>query len=117
MLALQIDRGEAKVENEYTRVVRAEGNEKAKQILTAVFEPADVSWRGFLVIPKSGITLKDEFAEHDARKRYEDELSALPGDYQEPADCRCGEILRGLLDPDECPLFGTACTPQHPVGL
>lgn len=116
MLALQIDRGEAKVENEYTRVVRAEGNEKAKQILTAVFEPADVSWRGFPVIPKSGITLKDEFAEHDARKRYEDELSALPGDYQEPADCRCGEILRGLLDPDECPLFGTACTPQHPVG-
>lgn len=116
MLAMQIRRGEAKVENEYARVVKPEGNEKAKQIMNAVFEPFDVSWRGFPVIPGSGLTLRDEFADYDARKRYEDELRALSGDYKEPEGCRCGEILRGLVDPDECPLFGTVCTPQHPVG-
>lgn len=116
MLATQIRNGEAKVENEYTRVVKPDGNEKAKRIMNAVFEPCDVSWRGFPVIPGSGLTLKDEFADYDARKRYEDELSALSSDYKEPEGCRCGEILRGLVSPDECPLFGTICTPQHPVG-
>ncbi len=116
MLAMQIRNGEAKVENEYARVVKPEGNEKAKRIMNAVFEPCDISWRGFPVIPGSGLTLKDEFVDYDARKRYEDELSALSSDYKEPAGCRCGEILRGLVNPDECPLFGTMCTPQHPVG-
>jgi hydrogenase expression/formation protein HypD len=116
MLALQIRRGEAKVENEYTRVVKPEGNEKAKRIMETVFEPCDVGWRGFPVIPGSGLTLKDEFAAYDARKRYEDDLSTLSGDYKEPEGCRCGEILRGIVDPDECPLFGTGCTPQHPIG-
>lgn len=116
MLAMQIRNGEAKVENEYTRVVKPEGNEKAKRIMNAVFEPCDVSWRGFSVIPGSGLTLKDEFAGYDARKRYEDELSALSSEYKEPEGCRCGEILRGLVNADECPLFGTRCTPQHPVG-
>jgi hydrogenase expression/formation protein HypD len=116
MLAMQIRRGEAKVENEYTRVVKPEGNEKAKKIMETVFEPCDVGWRGFPVIPGSGLTLKDEFAAYDARKRYEDDLSTLSGDYKEPEGCRCGEILRGIVDPDECPLFGTGCTPQHPIG-
>jgi hydrogenase expression/formation protein HypD len=116
MLAMQIRRGEAKVENEYTRVVKLEGNEKAKRIMETVFEPCDVGWRGFPVIPGSGLTLKDEFAAYDARKRYEDDLSTLSGDYEEPEGCRCGEILRGIVDPDECPLFGTGCTPQHPNG-
>jgi hydrogenase expression/formation protein HypD len=116
MLAMQIRRGEAKVENEYARVVKPEGNEKAKQIMETVFEPCDVGWRGFPVIPGSGLTLKDEFAAYDARKRYEDDLSALPGDYKEPEGCRCGEILRGVVEPEECPLFGTGCTPQHPIG-
>ncbi|MEA2076298.1 MAG: hydrogenase formation protein HypD [Euryarchaeota archaeon] len=117
MLAMQIRNGEAKVENEYARVVKPEGNEKAKRIMNAVFEPFDVSWRGFPVIPDSGLTLRAEFADYDARKRYEDELrAAVCSDYKEPEGCRCGEILRGLVDPDECPLFGTGCTPQHPVG-
>lgn len=117
MLAKQIRRGEAKVENEYARVVKPEGNEKAKRIMNTVFEPCDVSWRGFPVIPGSGLTLRAEFAEYDARKRYEDELGALcEEDYKEPEGCRCGEILRGIVNPDSCPLFGTTCTPQHPVG-
>ena len=117
MLALQIRTGEVKVENEYARVVKPEGNEKAKRIMNIVFEPCDVSWRSFPVIPRSGLTLKEKFAGVDARNRYEDELAAaLSGDYKEPEGCRCGEILRGLVNPDECPLFGTTCTPQRPVG-
>jgi len=116
MLAMQIIRGEARVENEYKRVVKAEGNEKAKRIMKEVFEPIECSWRGFPVIPGSGLKLRGEFEDYDARKRYEDELSTLDIDYKEPEGCRCGEILRGLVYPDECPLFGKACTPQHPVG-
>ncbi|MHC1599318.1 MAG: hydrogenase formation protein HypD [Candidatus Methanospirareceae archaeon] len=117
MLAMQICRGEAKVENEYARVVKRGGNEKAKRMMNVVFEPFDVSWRGFPVIPGSGLTLRTEFTDYDARKRYEDELRAVVcSDYKEPEGCRCGEILRGLVYPDECPLFGTTCTPQHPVG-
>ncbi len=116
MLAMQIIRGEAKVENEYTRVVRPEGNEKARQTMNKVFEPFDTSWRGFHVIPNSGLKLRGEFEEYDARKRYEDELSTLDNGYKEPEGCRCGEILRGLVYPDECPLFGKVCTPRHPVG-
>lgn len=116
MLAMQIIRGEAKVENEYTRVVRPEGNEKAQQTMDEVFEPFDISWRGFPVIPNSGLKLREEFEEYDARKRYEDELSTLDNEFKEPEGCRCGEILRGLVYPDECPLFGKVCTPRHPVG-
>ncbi|MCK4476196.1 MAG: hydrogenase formation protein HypD [Methanophagales archaeon] len=116
MLAMQIIRGEAKVENEYKRVVRPEGNEKAQQTMAEVFEPFDCSWRGFPVIPSSGLRLKKKFEKYDARRRYEDELSALDNEYKEPEGCRCGEILRGLVYPDECPLFGKVCTPRHPVG-
>ncbi|HID20226.1 MAG TPA: hydrogenase formation protein HypD [Methanophagales archaeon] len=116
MLAMQIIRGEAKVENEYTRVVKPEGNEKAQHVMDEVFEPFDISWRGFPVIPNTGLKLRGEFEDYDARRRYEDELSELREDYKEPAGCRCGEILRGLVYPDECPLFGKVCTPQHPVG-
>jgi hypothetical protein len=65
-----------------------------------------VSWRDFPVILGSGLTLRTEFADYDARKLYEDELRAVVcSDYKEPEGCRCGEILRGLVDPDECPLF------------
>ncbi len=116
MLAMQIIRGEAKIENEYTRVVKPEGNEKAQQTMSEVFEPFDTSWRGFPVIHGSGLRVRRKFEEYDARKRYEDELSRLDNEYKEPAGCRCGEILRGLVYPDECPLFGKACTPRHPVG-
>jgi hydrogenase expression/formation protein HypD len=116
MLAMQKQRGEAKVENEYARVVKREGNEKAKEILATVFEPCDIGWRGFPLIPGSGLTLRAEFMQYDARKRYEDELHSLSSEYHEPEGCRCGEILRGIVEPDDCPLFGTACTPKHPIG-
>jgi len=117
MLVQQVHRGEAKVENEYMRVVKEEGNVKAQQVIDEVFEPCDVKWRGFPVIPKSGLRLRDKFERHDARKRYEDDLEELKDkEFSEPKGCRCGEVLRGLISSKECPLFGKKCVPNNPVG-
>jgi len=117
MLVQQVHRGEAKVENEYMRVVKEEGNVKAQQVIDEVFEPCDVKWRGFPVILKSGLRLRDKFERHDARKRYEDDLEELKDkEFSEPKGCRCGEVLRGLISSKECPLFGKKCVPNNPVG-
>jgi hydrogenase expression/formation protein HypD len=117
MLAKQIKSGEAKVEIEYTRTVKYEGNQKAVKVIDEIFEPFDVKWRGFPVIPGSGLMLRDKFENFDARKLYEDDLKELEGMvFEEPKGCKCGEVLRGLIYSDECPLFGNACTPEHPVG-
>jgi hydrogenase expression/formation protein HypD len=117
MLARQIKNGEAKVENEYARVVKYEGNQKALGVLERVFEPYDLKWRGFPVIPRSGMKLKKEFKKYDAREIYKDELKDISlREYEEPKGCKCAEVLRGLVESTECPLFAKACTPQHPVG-
>ncbi|MEM2865975.1 MAG: hydrogenase formation protein HypD [Candidatus Hadarchaeales archaeon] len=117
LLARMIQRGEVGVRNEYTRSVRPEGNVKALKVMDEVFEPVDVDWRGFPVIPGSGMALREEFEEHDARKRYEDELRELEGkEFKPHPSCRCDRVLRGLLDPPDCPLFGKVCTPRSPVG-
>ncbi|MCK4332529.1 MAG: hydrogenase formation protein HypD [Thermoplasmatales archaeon] len=117
MLVHQIQRGEAAVENEYVRAVKEDGNVKAQMAINEVFELVDVKWRGFPVIPKSGLKLRDKFEDYDARKRYEDELQELSGkEFNEPAGCRCGDVLRGLISSQECPLFGNKCTPNIPVG-
>ena len=117
MLVHQIQRGEAAVENEYARAVKEDGNVKAQMAINEVFELVDVKWRGFPVIPKSGLKLRDKFEDYDARKRYEDKLQDLSGkEFNEPAGCRCGEVLRGLISSQECPLFGNKCTPNTPVG-
>ena len=117
MLVHQIQRGEAAVENEYVRAVKEDGNVKAQMAINEVFELVDVKWRGFPVIPKSGLKLRDKFEDYDARKRYEDELQELSGkEFNEPAGCRCGDVLRGLISSQECPLFGNKCTPNTPVG-
>jgi hydrogenase expression/formation protein HypD len=117
MLAKQIKNGEAKVENEYTRVVKYEGNQKALKLLEEVFQPCDLKWRGFPVIPSSGMRLKKEFERYDARRIYEDELEDVSRrEFEEPKGCKCSEVLRGLVESTDCLLFGKACTPQHPVG-
>ena len=101
----------------YKRQVRREGNTKAKEILKGVFEAFDVRWRGFPVIPSSGLRLKNKYQDYDARLKFEDVLSELDGkEFNEPKGCRCGELLRGLISPFECPLFGKKCTPETPVG-
>jgi hydrogenase expression/formation protein HypD len=117
MLAKQVKNGEAKVENEYTRVVKYEGNQKALKLLEEVFQPCDLKWRGFPVIPRSGMKLKKEFERYDARRIYEDELEDVSSrEFGEPKGCKCSEVLRGLVESTDCLLFGKACTPQHPVG-
>jgi hydrogenase expression/formation protein HypD len=117
MLAKQIKSGEAKVENEYTRAVRYKGNEKALSIMNTVFEPCDIDWRGFDVIPDSGMKLKREFEQFDARKKFQAELEELKQfKFIKPKGCKCDEVLRGLIYSYECPLFARACSPQHPIG-
>jgi len=117
MLAKQIKNGEAKVENEYTRSVRYEGNPKALKIMDEVFKPFDIAWRGFPIIKGSGMILRKKFEKYDARKKFEDELDILKEEtFKETRGCRCGEILRGIIDPEDCPLFGRVCTPEKPVG-
>jgi hydrogenase expression/formation protein HypD len=117
MLAKQIESGEAKVEIEYTRSVKYEGNPKAVQVIEEVFEPFDVKWRGFPEIPGSGLKLRKEFEEFDSRKLFKDDLKEIEDmEFEEPKGCRCGDVLRGVIYSDECPLFGKACTPENPVG-
>jgi hydrogenase expression/formation protein HypD len=117
MLVRQIQQEKAEIENEYTRAVKPEGNRKAQQIMTQVFEPVDIKWRGFPMIPQSGLMLRKKYATYDARKKYEEELSELTQkEFAEPVGCLCGDVLRGLISSKECPLFGRQCTPDNPVG-
>jgi len=112
MLAKQVVAGEARVEIEYSRIVKAEGNQKAQALLAEVFEPCDTPWRGIGVIPKSGLKIREAYAAFDAERQ-------LPAEVEEPQEhqgCLCGEILKGKVVPKECPLFRKACTPENPVG-
>jgi hydrogenase expression/formation protein HypD len=111
-LLLLVRQREPAIEIEYTRAVRRGGNIVAQRLLERVFEPCDADWRGLGVIPGSGLRLRPEFANADAALRFPVE----PGPPLEPAGCRCGEVLRGVIDPSDCALFGRRCTPPDPVG-
>jgi hydrogenase expression/formation protein HypD len=113
-LVRQVARGEARVENAYSRVVRPEGNPAALRLISEVFEPADAEWRGLGVIPGSGLKLRPEYAALDATSLLP-EGSRMP-DAVEPAACRCGEVLAGRIVPPDCASFGTVCTPDRPLG-
>ncbi len=104
--------GEPFFVNCYPRVVRPEGNPAGIAVMNEVMEPCDAEWRGLGVIPGSGMRLSEEYADFDARLRFD--LPKIEG-RTNPA-CRCGEVLRGKCRPSECPLFGTVCTPDKPVG-
>ena len=108
----QVQAGVARVDNCYPGAVRPEGNPKARAMIDRVFEPVDSMWRGLGLIAQSGLALRAQFAAHDAAKRFDVSLPAPVA----PAGCRCGDVLRGALDPAACPLFGTLCTPDHPQG-
>lgn len=117
MIAKQVADGRAEVENEYTRAVRPDGNPAALKAMEDAFERVDVRWRGFPVIEGSGLRIRKKLEEHDARVRYEDLLAPVhERAYHEAKGCRCGEMLRGLVRSEECPLFGKKCTPATPVG-
>jgi len=115
MLARQVKRGEAKVENEYSRAVRREGNPRALKLIEEVFEYTDLEWRGLSRVENSGMRLKRKYEDRDARLVFQDELKLLE-EYSEPKGCRCSEVLRGLAKPRECPLFSITCTPLNPIG-
>ena len=107
-----LEEGKNVVENEYSRAVRREGNIAAKEIIRKVFEVTDRKWRGIGLIPKSGLKLRDEFADFDAEKIFD--IGDLKVD--EPEICIAGEVLQGLKVPTECPAFGKECTPENPLG-
>jgi hydrogenase expression/formation protein HypD len=112
LLLKQIAEGRAEVEIEYRSVVRKEGNPKALQRIEEVFGPSDSYWRGIGEIPGSGLALRKNLGHRDARAFFDTEIP----DTAEPAGCMCGNVLRGLMMPDECPLFASVCTPENPVG-
>jgi hydrogenase expression/formation protein HypD len=112
MIARQIAQQRSEVEIQYRNVVKEEGNPKALSLLGKVFEPMDAYWRGIGVIPSSGLKLRANYAAFDAVARFTPKVSDQP----EPELCSCGDILRGVKIPTECPLFGTGCTPDSPVG-
>ncbi|MEJ2751616.1 MAG: hydrogenase formation protein HypD [Chloroflexota bacterium] len=108
----QLESEEAKVENAYQRAVTFEGNKPAQAVIEQVFQECDRKWRGIGMIPNSGWCLRPEFAQFDAENRFDVE-AIRP---EESPLCISGLILQGLKKPDECPAFGSECTPEHPLG-
>jgi len=113
MLLTQLAEGRAEVENQYTRVVPPEGNPRALEAIFSVMEVRPhFEWRGLGFIANSALRLRDEYADMDAERLFE-----VPGvRVADPKACQCGEILKGVLKPWECKVFGTACTPETPIG-
>lgn len=112
LLVRQVKSRSPRVEIQYRRGVHPEGNPRAKEIMDQAFRPSDVEWRGLGLIPGSGLALRDEFAGMDASRVFD--LKVPPA--KELPGCRCGDVLRGLIAPRECSLFGKICTPQNPTG-
>ena len=104
--------GRASIVNNYKRVVADQGNPRALAVMKEVFIPVDAKWRGLGNIPGSGLSLREEFSEFDAWKVFDPKTE----DVQAPPGCRCGQVLKGQILPDECPLFRIKCTPASPVG-
>lgn len=100
------------VYNAYKRAVQEEGNKMAQELLNEVFEEEDTEWRGIGMIPKSGLKVRREYSDFDAKIIFDIKEEEAPDN---PA-CKCGEVLKGTIYPYECPLFGKACTPEHPIG-
>ncbi len=112
MTVAQLESGQARVENAYARAANEPGNQPAQALLAEVFTLTDRSWRGIGPIPQSGWTLQPAYAEFDAAQRFD--VGAI--DTAESALCHSGEVLQGLLKPNQCPAFGKQCSPQTPLG-
>lgn len=111
-LVTRLAEGRAGVENQYSRVVKPEGNAKARAVIDEVLEPADAVWRGIGTIPGSGYRIRGQFKELDAGCRFD---ASVPEVVENPG-CRCGDVLRGAIEPPDCGLFGSTCTPDRPIG-
>ena len=112
MIVRQLHEGRAEIEIAYARGVRAEGNPTAIAAIDEVFEPCAATWRGLGEIPGSGYRIREKYAAFDAVRRFAPEVEPTV----EPKGCRCGDVLRGRMAPNECPLFRRACTPENPIG-
>jgi len=112
MLVVQLERGHAGVENQYTRAVQKVGNLKAQARVAEVFKVTDRAWRGIGEIPSSGLRLRDTYRAMDAETKFGLQLE----DAEESAECIAGLVLQGLRRPYDCPAFGTRCTPDTPLG-
>jgi hydrogenase expression/formation protein HypD len=113
MVLKQIADGRCEVENQYARIVAEDGNSAALDAIGEVFELREFfEWRGLGSIDHSGVRVRDEYAEFDAERRF-----AMPNlKIADPKSCQCGEVLKGVIKPHECKVFGTACTPETPLG-
>jgi hydrogenase expression/formation protein HypD len=114
LIIKQIKEGRAEIENTYQRAVKPEGTPRALQLLEEVFKTVDAPWRGIGTIPNSGLQLKQEYESFDVTKKFE--INVENEDYSMPAGCQCGDVLRAIIYPWECPLFQTVCNPDNPVG-
>ncbi len=103
--------GTPRVVNLYSRVVTADGNVAARAVVDRFFQPEDTVWRGLGSIPGSGLGLRPECRHRDAAT-----IGVEVCDPEEPAGCRCGEVLKGSIDPPDCPLFASSCTPSSAIG-
>jgi hydrogenase expression/formation protein HypD len=112
MCVRQLEEGRAEVENPYARAVRREGNQPAQELIRQVFQVVRRKWRGVGEIPRSGMGLSQAYAAFDAANKFD--LAAREVD--EPRECLAGLVLQGQLKPRDCPAFGKACTPEHPLG-
>jgi hydrogenase expression/formation protein HypD len=112
MVVKQLEKEDFKLENQYARVVRPEGNPEAIKVIEDVFEITDREWRGVGNIPSSGYQVKDKYAAFDANKKFNIDIPET----KENPDCIAGQVLKGIKKPHECPQFGTGCTPERPLG-
>ena len=113
MLLLQLAEGRCEIENQYARVVPNDGNRMAMEAVATVYEVREhFEWRGLGSIPESGLKVRNEYAKYDAERKF-----AVPGLLVlDPAECQCGDVLKGTIKPWQCRIFGTKCTPETPLG-
>lgn len=116
MAVTQLEEGRAHVENQYARSVKRTGNHAARSIVADVFEPTSRAWRGIGVIPQSGLQLRRSYEQFNAALRFQRELGPCNKETVEDPMCQSGLVLQGVIKPTDCDVFGTRCTPDHPLG-
>lgn len=112
MVVKQWEKGEAKLENQYSRIVKTEGNKNAQTAIHEVFEIRDREWRGIGTIPESGYEVRPQFAAYDANTKFDVQIDKV----SESEECIAGQVLKGIKKPHQCPQFGKKCSPEAPLG-